>query len=500
MTSPDVLRSRVLGGLAWKGASQIVFQIMRIGVAVSLARLLAPHAYGLASMVLVLASFALVFSDLSLGAALIQRAKLTELDKSTVFWTSVAAGVLFTGLGVVLAPVLAGFYRQPTATPLFVALSFVFLTTAIGTTQSSLLARDLRFRELEVRQMLATVVGSAAAIAAAWNGAGAWSIIVQQLVTSSVSTAMVWRVSDWRPRFAFSLASLRDLGGFGGNVFGQRLLYYAARNTDSLLIGRYIGAVALGTYVIAFNIMLVPATRIGVPVQEVLFPAMSRIQNDRERIAALWLRSNRLVAAASIPAMIGMMIVAPEFVSVVLGAKWATAVPVIRILAWVGVLQALQTLNGDILQACNRAGTQLWFTAVWFVANLIGFVGGIHWGIKGVAVGFAIASTAVAPLSVYLTGRVVGVGLRKFAGTLGGVCQATAAMAVATLAARAALQSSPLQTSVQLAATVAVGAAVYVAACFWRAPEVVNEIRSIRRSGDRPIVPGPLSPAGVPPA
>ena len=103
----------------------------------------------------------------------------------------------------------------------------------------------------------------------------------------------------------FSLASLRSLGGFSANVFGTRVLFYLNRKLDHMLIGRFLGAAALGAYAVAYNVMLVPLSRIAQPIVEVLFPAISRIQDDRQRMAAMWLRANRMIGAITIPAMVG---------------------------------------------------------------------------------------------------------------------------------------------------------------------------------------------------
>ena len=160
-----------------------------------------------------------------------------------------------------------------------------FVVASLGATQTALLTREMAFRALELRPMAGRPVGAAVGIALA-AGAGAWAIIAQQLTIVVVWTILIWRPRRWRPRFTFSMASLRDLGGFSGNVFGQRLVYYVHRNADNLLIGRFLGASALGVYALAYNVMLQPMSRIAGPVQEVLFPAFSRMQDDRERMAA----------------------------------------------------------------------------------------------------------------------------------------------------------------------------------------------------------------------
>jgi O-antigen/teichoic acid export membrane protein len=477
----DGLRSRILGGLAWKLVSQIILQASRLVVAVILARLLAPHDYGLATMVIVFSSLVLVFSDLALGAALVQRRILSELDRSTVFWTSLGAGTLFTLAGIAAAWPVASFYDEPAVRPLFIVMSLSFVVTSLGTTQSALLMREMDFRRLELRLIAGTLAGAAVGIFAAVQGAGAWAIIVQQLTIATVSTILLWIVSPWRPRLAFSLASLRDLGGFSGNVFGQRLLYYLHANADKFLVGRYLGAASLGVYGLAYNIMTIPFSRLAIPIAEVLFPAFSRMQDDAARLAAAWLRASRLVGAVTIPALFGLIVVSHDFVLVVLGERWEEMIPVLQILAWVGLLQSLQTLNSNILQALDRTGTLLRYSILFFVMHLTAFVVGLHWGIVGVAAGFAISTTLLEPVYTWLTARALGISPWRFAGAFAGVLQAAAAMVVVGLAGRLLLIEAGVPAGARLLLLIALGALVYAPVCAWRAPEVPAEVRGLRR-------------------
>jgi O-antigen/teichoic acid export membrane protein len=482
----EPLLTSVLRGLAWKAASQVALQVSRLVVAVVLARLLAPHQFGLAGMVLIFSSLVLVFSDLALGAALVQRRDLTEADRSTVFWTGITVGALMTALGLAAAGPLAAFYGEPEVKPLCQVLSISFFLAALGTTQASLLTKEMDFRALETRMMIGTFAGAAVGITVAVRGHGAWAIVAQQLTITAVSTLLLWLLSPWHPRFRFSFASLRRLGGFSANVFGQRVLYYLHRNTDNLLVGRFLGPAALGAYGLAYNVMLVPFTRIAGPLQEVFFPAFSRLQDDPRRIAEVWIRVTRLVAALAMPALVGLAVVAPDFVHVVLGPRWTKATPVLQVLVWVGLLQSLQTLNTGILIALDRTRLLLRFSIGFFVAHLAAFVVGVQFGIVGVATGYAISSTFVEPAFSWLTARVLGISPLEVPRALAGVAQAAAAMGVSVLGIRTLLVHEGVAPEVRLLGVTLLGVAVFVAACAWRAPEVVDELRALRRPRPRP--------------
>lgn len=482
MTPPDPgLRAQVVRGVGWKVLSQGVLQASKIVVALVLARLLAPHDYGLAGMVLVFSSLVFVFSDLALGSALVQRRSLSEQDRSTVFWASAGLGLLFTVIGVATSGPLAAFYGEQKVQPLFAALSLSFFVTALGTTQKAILTRDMDFRRLELRFVGATLAGAAVGIAVAATGGGAWAIIGQQLTIAVISTALLWTSCAWRPRLVFSPASLRALGGFSANVFGTRVLFYASRNADNLLVGRFLGASALGAYALAYNLMLMPIERVAGPIQEVLFPAFSRLQDHPRRLAETWLRVNRAIAAITLPTLLGLIIVAPEFVRVVLGDKWVPAIPVLQILAWAGLLQSLQRLNSSVLQARNRTGTLLGFSVLAAATNVAAFAIGLTWGIVGVAAAYAVSNTLLQPLYTLLTARAVQLPVLECVRNLAGVALTAAAMGGAVLAAKLALVDAGVSAGARLPLLVLVGVVVYVPLCIWRTPDLVAELRRLAR-------------------
>lgn len=499
---PHAIGSRIRSGVAWKAASQLTLQLSRMVVALVVARLLAPHDWGIAAMALALAGFVVVFTDSALGTALIQRRELHAGDRSTVFWLTVAVGLVLAVAGVAAAGPIARFYGDSAVRPLFMALSIGFLISALGSTQMALLMREMQFRRLELRQMAATIVGAATGISVAIGGFGPWAIIGQQLAEITVSTVLLWFLSPWRPSRTFSMASVRRIGRFTGNVFGQNLLYQAGRNLSNVLVGRLLGPASVGAYVLATNVILLPFARIAGPLQQVFFPAFSRMSDDRERLADVWVRAARLIGLFSIPSLVGLAVVAPDFVDVVLGRRWHDAVPVIQILAVVGIVQALQTLNAEVLMALDKAGTLLRFTMLWFVGTVAAAFAGLHWGLLGVATCYALVNVLVEPLSTYLTTRALGISVWRFVSAFSGVIQATVLMAAVLVPVRTACVGGGVPPAARLVLLIVVGGIVFVASCLWRAPEVTREIRAAlehRRLGRlharEVIEPGP-SPIG----
>jgi O-antigen/teichoic acid export membrane protein len=233
--------------------------------------------------------------------------------------------------------------------------------------------------------------------------------------------------------------------------------------------------------------MLVPFSRIAGPVQRVLGPAFARMQDEPERIGDAWVRAVRLLGLCAVPALMGIVVVADDFVTVVLGEKWASAAPLIQILAWVGIIQALQSISTDILQARGRTGTILLYTLLFSTAHMIAFVIGLQWGVIGVAVAYAISSTLVEPVYTVLTARSIGVSPWRPILALRGLFEAGLVMAGAVLLLRVGLIDIGVPAFPRLVLCVLAGAAVFIPMVAWRASEVWVDVRQIVGSvlGDR---------------
>lgn len=478
--SEDDLRQRVISGVGWKLGSQLVVQASRTGIGILLAHLLSPRDYGLAAMALIFTGLASIFTDLSLGAALIQRESLSEQDCSTAFWTTIAAGASCMAIGVASAPLVARFFSTPAVAPFLAVASASFLLSAIASTQTALLTREMQFRSLQLREMAAVVTGGLTGLAVAIAGFGPWAIVVQALAAEAVAVVLVWSFSPWRPRLTYSLASLRDLGSFGGATAVARVLSYFNVNVDNLLIARYVGAAPLGVYAIAYSVMFAPLVRIATPIQQVLFPAFARLQGDVPRLGSAWLRGNRVVAAISVPAFMGMAVVAPDFVPTVLGGRWEGAVPILQLLCLAGAAQSLQSLNWSVLQARGQTTLLVGFMVFSTIVTVGSFVVGVHWGVVGVAAGFAVARVGVLPVFTWVACRTIEMPILAYVRSVRRVVETSLAMAVIVYAFRLLLVHQEVAAGARLALVVVAGAAVYLGPLLWREPELLAEARDLR--------------------
>jgi O-antigen/teichoic acid export membrane protein len=482
---PDDLTGAVLSGVLWKSMSRGVTLATRIVVIAVLARILTPGDYGVAGMALVVMSFAAIFTDPALGAALIQRPEIDERDRSTVFWTATGIGATLTVLSIAFSPLVARFFGEPEVRNLFAVASLVLVVTSLSVAHRALLTRQLAYRGLEIRETVSIVTGGVVAICVALAGFGPWAIVSNALAYSVMSTVLAWLLLDWRPRAVYSRASIRRLGAFSSRIFGAMMLAWGNQNLDNALIGRVLGAAALGAYALAYNTMMLPVGLVAGTLHQALTPAYSRIQHDKERLERVWLHNKRLSVAIVAPALMCLAVVAPDFVHVLVGDQWGAAVVPLQILCVGAVATSLGALNWSVLQARGEGKALLRLQVLSSAVTWIAFVAGLPWGIVGVAAFYAAARWLLVVPAAWFTARGVSF---DFGATLrAGTAMIPLALgaALVALGTRELLVEAGVPPVLRLVAVGLVMAVAYIGLVRLVIPSLVEEILQIARRRGR---------------
>jgi PST family polysaccharide transporter len=246
-----------------------------------LAAILGPKDYGLVAMAMLYISFIQMFLAQGLAAAIVQRKDLEEEHLDSVFWVTMLGGVVFCGISIALS----GWWERvqldaPGLARVIQALSVILIIRGLTIVQEAMLRRTMSFKKLAIRSNIAALVGGCVGVGMALNGFGVWSLVVQELVTSTCEVVLLWSVGTWRPRFRFSTRNLREVLGFSMHVFVAQLGTFVQRRSDALIIGLFFGPVAVGLYRLAdrlINLVIEIATR---PFTVVALPHFSRYQDD----------------------------------------------------------------------------------------------------------------------------------------------------------------------------------------------------------------------------
>jgi len=389
------LKGRCIRGGAATTFGQGAKILIRMVSVPIMARLLSPEEFGLVGMVTVVTGFVLMFRDMGLSTAVIQRAEINRAQISTLFWINTGIGLALSVLTAALAPAIAWFYGEPRLKVLTLVLAMGFIFGGLTIQHQALLKRHMRFAALAVIDVSGILIGITAAIVAAYLGAGYWSLVFMSLVSSAAVAIGVWVALDWRPGWPCWHSSVRSMLSFGRNVIGYRIVNYLARNTDKMLLGRFEGRFVLGLYGVAYGLLMMPLSQITGPIISVALPALSRIQNDRQRYVNYYRKLIELLSFIIMPLTIFLAICSQSVINLLLGDQWRAASRIFQILAITAFIQPLSSTAGIVLLSLGRSGRLLKFGIFNSLVIVLSFAVGIQWGAIGIAAAYAIANYLV---------------------------------------------------------------------------------------------------------
>ena len=384
----DLKEKTIRGGLARLGAQGANF-LLRIVALMVLARLLGPKDFGLVGMVTAFTGVLGLFRDFGLSSAAIQRTTVTEEQASTLFWINLTVGALLGLLALGLAPAVAAFYREPRLVGVTAALAVGFLFNAAGVQHGVILQRAMRFTALAVINTVSLIVGSAAGIGGALAGYGYWSLVAMTVSLPLSSTIGLWIVTGWVPGRPRRQSGIRSMMRFGGTLTLNGLVGYVAFNLDKVLLGRVWGVDALGMYGRAYSLINIPTDNLNVAAGEVAFSALSRLQDDPNRLKSYFLKGYSLVLAMTIPITIACAFFADDVVVVVLGRKWTAAASIFRLLAPTILTFAIVNPLGWLINSLGLAARGLRMALVIAPVMIAGYLVGLPYGPQGVAFAYS---------------------------------------------------------------------------------------------------------------
>lgn len=436
-----------------------------VGLAL-LARLLLPEHFGLVAVATAVLVYVEALGDLGTGAALIYWPREPMRAARITLTVNLVLSVLWVAVGWPTAPAVASFFGSPEATSVIRAMLWLVPLRFLGNVPDALLRRDLRFRKRVVPEIAGAALKLTASIAGALAGWGVWSLVAGLLAGQALSTVLLWRAAGWWPRPGLDLRLARSMLRYGAGIVAVNLLAALTHHFDLLVVGRFLGAEPLGHYQVAARLPQVTLALLIWVSGKVLFPAFSRLHARRESLGPFYLEVLRATAALALPIGVGLLLLAGPIISVVFGAGWEPAVPVLQGLAVYMTMRALGTHAGDVLKGTGRtallAGLGVLKAAL--VVPTLWILGPS--GIGPVAAGLATAGAVGSGLTVAVAARRLELGP-------GSLLRAVAPPLVACGAMGAGLLVLPepaVHSWLDLVARVAAGGLLYALALWAAAP------------------------------
>lgn len=395
------LKTQTVSGIKWQVGVSLLHKIISFAATIILARLLGPSDFGLFALTMVVVSSFELFKSIGIDSALIRKKDNFEIAANTAFVIIPLLGVI---LYVVLnfgAPIIGKMLNNSKIINVVRVLGITFVFSCFAKIPQSLLERNLQFKQISIGEFVSAIVFSLSAIILALLRFGVWSLVYAYIIKILCFSIIIWSYSKWKPVFSFDKKIALEMLNFGKFVFLASVAWFLRMNLDNLMVGNLLGVTMLGYYAIAFNIANFGADYFGNKVYRVIYPAYSKLQDDRHALRTLFLKTLKHISIIAFPLGIGIFLLGGDFLRIAYGEKWLHAISVLRILAFAGIFNVLPAATGAVFLAIGKPKISF-FTTIIQVTMFFLFISPMTraFGINGV--GFIVSASSIIAFAIEL--------------------------------------------------------------------------------------------------
>ncbi|GGU23689.1 oligosaccharide flippase family protein [Streptomyces daghestanicus] len=478
------LGPKVRSAARWSLVNTVVLRLGNFATGIVLARFALGPAewgvYGLAQTVLLVLLSA---NELGVGLALVRWEGDPRRFAPTVLTLSTLSSGLLYGALFAAAPAVGGLLGTADATEVLRVMCLCVVIDGVAQVPGGILTREFAQGRRMLIDGLNFVTGTAVTLLLAFAGWGAMSFACGAVVGNLVSLIGCALAAPGALRFGWDAGQARALLRFGLPLAGASMLALAVVNVDTMVLGAALGNVALGFYVLAFNISGWPVRIISEAARRVSFAGFSRLAGSPRALAEGFARALGVLITGTVPLCVLLAGLAEPVVRLVYGSQWTPAAAALPWLMALGLIRIGGELAYDCLVAAGQRRSLFLVQGLWLVALIPVLLAAARLnGIVGVAQGHVlVAGGLVVPVFLVALRR-GGIGL----GPVGRACAwpflGGAVMTVLVLGLRGPFGDGPLG----LVAVGAVALAGY-AVCVLPGRDF---LRGTRRAG-RPAAPVP---------
>lgn len=316
----------------WDLSGAFARQFVSFFISIILARLLGPEEYGLIAIAMIVVNISGVFTDAGFSSALIQKKNVEDVAYSSVFYLNLGLSFILSFIIILVAPVMAIFFEDDALNHICMVLALIPPLSALGSVHTTMLSKELDFKSLTVRNIVATIIAGVIAVIAAFSGAGVYSLVIQQVLSAAMGTLMVWLAISWKPKWEFSIVEVKKLFHFSGYVFLDNIIRRIFLNIDSAFIGKMTSPVVLGFYNRAQSLKSQVDTFSTQSLSKVIFPVFSKLQHNDGEFKSTYHKSFKTISGIMVLLVAPFYILANFLIINLLGEQWERSVQFFQIL------------------------------------------------------------------------------------------------------------------------------------------------------------------------
>ena len=387
----DNLKQKTISAMIWSAFGKFGTLSIQFIANMILARILMPEDYGCLGMLLIFMVISEVLITGGFGQALIQKKNPTHIDYSTVFYWNLCASFIIYLILFASSPFIAEFYNMPQLSDILRVYSLTLIISSFSIVQNNLLQKQLKFKSLTIRNIIATSCGTLVAILMAFNGFGVWSLVASGIINAIVSVGLLWKMSPWRPTWEFSWKSFKELFSFGSLMALSSLIDEFYKEVQGLIIGKFYSASDLGYYTQAKKLENIPISSLSQIVSQVTFPVFSKLQDDRITLKQSVKKCITSLTYLNFPICVLLIVIASPLIKLLYGLQWLPAIPYFQLLCISGLFYTILTMNNTIIKSLGKSKIFLYVRLIQRSLGVLLIAIGASYSIIGLLVAVVIS-------------------------------------------------------------------------------------------------------------
>ncbi len=435
-TRPDISQSwggHLMSGAFWMIALRWAIRLTGVVSTIILARLLAPHDFGIVAMAMIVVGSLEIFSQTGQLLVLIRMKDPTRQHYDSAWTISVLIGVAIALAILLVSPLTVDYFKEPLVVPVMQCLALRALLGGVENVGTIDFRRDLKFNRFFAYNVYPKLISFVVTIGAAIIWRNYWALVAGILTGQVVKLVLSYTMHPYRPRF--TLSAVGDIWSFSIWTFIRSIGGYLQTQIDQIAVGGIAGAAAMGRYAVASDVAASPSREINEPMVAVLYPVMSRLLHDPKALRDVFLRTLGWTTVICVSASVGVALVADDMVPLLLGAKWDGIAPLMGWLAIGAGLMGMSSGAYSLFDALGKPqiGARMMWIRVAIMAGTVVPVAFLTHSLMNVAIVRAFAAAVFLPGLYYAVAKPTGLTLGNYVSTQWRPFVAAGVMAAAVL-------------------------------------------------------------------
>ncbi len=401
-------RKVVVSSLIWRFAERCGAQGVSFIVGLVLARLLAPEDYGLIAIVSVFTTFLNIFIDSGMGGALVQKKNADDIDYSSVFYFNIVFSIILYAGFFFAAPLISSIYEAPELIPVLRVMGITFLISGIKNVQLAKIQSMMAFKQFFYANLGGSIISAAVGITFAYLGYGVWALVAQSLISNIFGTIVLWVAVKWKPTWVFSFKRLKELLSYGWKLMTSSLISTGYSDIWQLIISFLYTPTNLAFYNKGNHFPDLIIKNVNSTIDIVLFPAMSKTQDEKDKLKAMTRRSIKTSTYVMAPLLLGLAAVGEPLIKLLLTDKWLPCVPFMQVFCITYLFYPIITANNSALKAMGRSDLVLKQQIYKSIFGIIALLVTMPFGILPIAYGFLATNLFVQFIKAWPNKKLMG--------------------------------------------------------------------------------------------